>query len=247
MFIGKKMLAAKNSHQRDAFVKYNEDRHSYRVEYEVIISVTKLVHLCFPEFKREEVAVKKAKEQNIDINDVYKEWDYLMKMGTKYHKMIEDYLNNNSTACHSGFLDYHNSLLLKGYEPFRTEMTIWGNEIAGTVDALYQHKETKKLLLLDWKHCKKIYKTSVDNTKGYLFLDSLENCNYNHYMIQIGIYRYLLEKFYNYDIEDAYFVNIYNSTKAYAYKLRDYETYWKPLIIKILDFVFDNKDRIKNI
>jgi len=238
------MLSEKNKHERDQNVKYNDLYHTYRVEYNVIISVTKLVHLCFPEFDKDLIAEKKSLESGKSKDEIFKEWDELAKKGSEYHKMIENYLNNHSTACHSGFLSYHNELIAKGWEPFRTEMTIWGGEIAGTVDAIYRHKETKKLLVLDWKHCRKIYKTSLDNTKGFLFLDHLENCNYNHYMLQIGIYRHILEKYYNYDIEDAYIVNIFNAKKAYSYKLKDYKTFWEPLVLKLMDFVFNYRNQI---
>lgn len=240
------MLAEKNRHERDHNVKYNDESHTYRVEYNVIISVTKLVHICFPEFNKDIVAEKKSLIVGKTKEEVIKEWETLAKKGSDYHKMIENYLNSQSTACHSGFLEYHEELLAKGWEPFRTEMTIWGGEIAGTVDAIYQHKDTKKFLILDWKHCRKIYKTSVDNTKGYYFLDHLENCNYNHYMLQIGIYRHILEKYYNFDVEDAYVVNIFNAKRAYSYKLKDYKQIWEPLVIKLMDFVFTYKNQIIN-
>lgn len=241
------MLSEKNKHERDTNVKYNDDTHTYRVEYDVIISVTKLVHLCFPEFDKDKVAEEKAKKLETTKEEIFKQWEGLAKQGSTYHKMIENYLNGQSDACHSGFLDYHNELKNRGWEPFRTEMTVWGGEIAGTIDAIYQHKDTKRLMVLDWKHCKRIYKNSYDNTKGYLFMDQLDNCNYNHYMLQIGTYRYILEKYYNYDVENAYMVNIFNAKKAYSYKLKDYETFWKPLIIQMMDFVFSNKKHIQKI
>jgi len=240
------MLSEINKHERDKNVKYNDESHTYRVEYDVIISVSQLVHLHFPEFKKEEIAEKKAKDNNCDISVIYDEWKKLQEAGSTYHKMIENYLNGQTLAVHSGFLDYHNELKKRGWEPYRTEMTIWGNEIAGTVDAIYINKSTNKYLLLDWKHCRKIYKNSFDNTKGHLYMDCLENCNYNHYQLQISVYRYILEKYYNMEIQDAYFVNIFNSKKAYSYKNKDYETFWKPLVEKMLEFVIVNKKGIIN-
>ena len=86
------MLSQKNKHCRDENVKYCEETHTYRVIIDITISVSKLIHLCFPEFNKEEIAKKKAIDLNKSVSEIYEEWDELKKKGVEYHKMIENYL-----------------------------------------------------------------------------------------------------------------------------------------------------------
>jgi ATP-dependent exoDNAse (exonuclease V) beta subunit len=61
--------------------------------------------------------------------------------------------------------------------------------LAGCFDLLYLYKD--KYYLYDWKTCKKISMTSEEKMQEPF--DSLYDCNYTKYCIQLCIYRYILE------------------------------------------------------
>lgn len=53
--------------------------------------------------------------------------------------------------------------------------------------------------IYDWKTCRKIdMKNFYKDGKGFAPFDKLPNTNFSHYVVQLNMYKYMLEKFYKY-------------------------------------------------
>lgn len=84
--------------------------------------------------------------------------------------------------------------LLRNYEFIEAEKMIFSPELklSGTVDLIMRNKRTKNICVFDWKTNKKIDKENNWGDFGKEFLYHLDHCNYNHYSLQLNIYRKLL-------------------------------------------------------
>ena len=103
---------------------------------------------------------------------------------------------------------YQEHILQKGYIPFRTEMRLFTDKITkicGTVDLLairHDHPPPEKcqgvltLIDIDWKNSKQINIKSYNNQKGSGPCETLDDCNWSHYMLQQNMYKYILETWY---------------------------------------------------
>lgn len=161
-----------------------------------------------------------------DENDFKKAYDLILAnweenrisssgLGTDMHQAIEDYivsgkpLPDNIECLY--FTNFHNSMLAKGYIPFRSEQIVFDIDldIAGSADMMYTTKEWLKekptrVYLIDWKRSKEIrqrsFYTYQDGEKIYKVgkgvCSRLEDCNLQHYTLQLNMYKYLLEKHY---------------------------------------------------
>ena len=58
-------------------------------------------------------------------------------------------------------------------------------------------KKSGEYVLIDWKTSKRIDKSSFNGKKGIKKEScTIDDCNYNHYALQLSLYRYILEKYY---------------------------------------------------
>ena len=105
---------------------------------------------------------------------------------------------------------------LKGkYQPYRTEWTIFDEEIklAGSVDMCYTDK-ANNFYLFDWKRSKQIKKKN-NYRKGKYPLSHIDDANYWHYALQLNIYKYILEKNYIQVISSLYLVRLHPDQQDY--------------------------------
>lgn len=139
-------------------------------------------------------------------------------LGTKMHRNIELFYNgepHDTASTEFGyFLSFHESVSSLGWEMFRTEMTIWEetSRLCGSVDAIYVNtrKVPKVTLqewsrggpvlhvqLIDWKRSKEITMNGFNKFGKPPCAQQLEDCNFNHYKLQLNLYKYILELRYN--------------------------------------------------
>ena len=81
-----------------------------------------------------------------------------------------------------------------------SEVLVYSKElcIAGTMDVLMLNKDSEEHVIIDWKTSRRIEKKSFKGKKGIKKETSnIEDCNYNHYALQLSLYRYILEKYYD--------------------------------------------------
>jgi hypothetical protein len=131
--------------------------------------------------------------------------------GTKVHNDCERYLNglpvNNNSVEFGYFVNYVNMMTHYGWVPYRTEQKLWDEsvDLAGCADMLWCRPEDKgckhrKVFLVDWKRSKLIEMMNKYNIKGIGLMSEFDDCNYVHYQLQLNIYKFILEKYYDVEV-----------------------------------------------
>lgn len=167
-------------------------------------------------------------------------WRNASTLGTAMHELIELYFDSHAATLYEfmcrrtniidrapkepelgQFIRWHDEWLLpRGYEPFRTELRVFDSTlmICGSIDALFRHRTTGDLIMVDWKRSKGIAwpgytrarRTSPDED-GCLFewrsapvprwtknmfspFTDLVSCNYNKYWLQQLLYKHMIER-----------------------------------------------------
>jgi len=209
------LLEEKNAHPRDELIKFKEDGHIYtlNVNNEIVnpLSVTTLIHKFFPHFDADLILDKMFKSGKLNPKyegktktQIKAEWDENGKtasgLGTLMHADIERFLNDiqplNKNSIEFGyFMNFWTSLTntYPNLKPFRTEWIVYDEDknLAGSIDCILEN-DKGDLVILDWKRSKEIKYDNRFET-GYTPFNKLDNCNYNHYTLQLNIYRHLLQ------------------------------------------------------
>jgi hypothetical protein len=128
--------------------------------------------------------------------------------GTATHQDIENFFNGDPVLYpdskeHQMFLDWWRNYQEKHptHRPYRTECLIYDDNpncekvLAGSVDFL-AIDENGELHEFDWKRAKAINKDNKYK-KMYKPFNGLDDCNYNHYRLQLNFYRHVLETLYD--------------------------------------------------
>jgi hypothetical protein len=135
-----------------------------------------------------------------------KQWDKLAEEGTLIHNEIEQFIKNKvdvpTREKSKVAIKWIKKNFTDRYDVF-SEVIIYSKELAlaGSIDILLYDKEEKSYKILDWKTNKKIETSSYRNRMGtHKASSNLMDCNYIHYSIQLSLYRYILEEYYNLDV-----------------------------------------------
>ena len=165
------------------------------------------------------------------------------RLGTQMHRDIEYFMNNDIRDdgsqidyTHKDILDIHEfisentgvekpewSYFLNfvrdhpEFKPYRTEMRIYSEQlkIAGSIDMLYKNNDGS-FSIYDWKRSKEIQKYNI--YKKFSTTESvkhLPDLNFVHYSLQLHLYKYILEKNYNFKIKDLFLVQLHPNFKNY--------------------------------
>lgn len=187
------------------------------------ISVTGFIKQYFPSFDADQILdavdasrkpfwrrCKKYKGMNKkEIKALWKKnGDEARMAGTALHEAIENYYLLQLWSPSQGPTIYTPEWLqFKEYaddvkdKPFNVEWVVYSDKahsIVGTIDMVYIKKaEGKKLTLklVDWKRTKAIKMWAQDAGTGPCA--SVPNANFFHYSLQLNVYKYILENFYN--------------------------------------------------
>jgi len=82
-------------------------------------------------------------------------------------------------------------------------------KIAGTIDVLALDKKINQYDLIDWKTSKKIETSSFGGKVGTKpATNTIPDCNYSHYTLQLSLYRYILEEYYGLDINNQFIAHL---------------------------------------
>ena len=130
--------------------------------------------------------------------------------GTWMHYKFEAYLNRSVIKEHTTevrmFLRY--IATLKGVTAYRTEWTIFGEEerLAGSIDFVAK-MPNGDLVLFDWKRSKVLRTKYVNKFQSMKVpLHHLDDCQGNHYRLQLNCYKYLWEKYYGHIVASMHVV-----------------------------------------
>lgn len=229
------MLSEANSHPRDNLITFEESNHQYTIQNNECkpTSVTTLIHKFFPEFNADLIISKMMKSKNWpnskyfgmtpkEIKDLWeKNRDEAANLGTKMHANIENYFNGlehfTDTKEFSLFQDFWTNFckINSTLTPYRTEWVVYDEEckIAGSIDFVLKNQRDE-LVLIDWKRSKEIKKENRFQ-KGLPPFQEYDDCNYNHYRLQLNFYRHILETKYNQKIAGMLIVVLHPNQDKY--------------------------------
>ena len=131
------------------------------------------------------------------------EWDSAADYGTTVHDEIENWIKNGIEPVEQKAKNGKNWLenyQLKSNIDILSEIIVYSTElkIAGTVDILAKDNNTCQYELIDWKTSKKIETVSYGYKMGtHDVTKNVMDCNFYHYALQLSLYRYLLEEYYD--------------------------------------------------
>lgn len=224
-------LEDKNPIKRDGDVDFYERDHKYIVKgNKDYISVTTFIHNFFHKFDAEKVIEKNYKKWQNNNHPKYKGktkkeiksmWNKKAEKssnhGTDIHKKIEDYLNEliepTSDVEFQYFLNF-----LEDYtelEPFRTELIVYLEEVklCGTIDLVAKDKDDN-YYIIDHKTNDRIERNN-DWQKGLYPISHLDHCNFNHYSLQLSVYKSILESKYGIKVKGLYLLWLSKSNTNY--------------------------------
>ena len=234
-----------NPHIRDQCISFQELGHLYTINDTLITdkpdqsiqdrgytSVTTFIHNLFPKFDPEKIIPKMMNSKNwpnskyfgMTKNEIKAQWNENGKLaseaGTAMHEDIELFYNDVEISNDSVEFQYFNKYLKdhSDFTPYRTEWTVWDAEskICGSVDMIYINDDGT-LSIYDWKRCKEIKQTNNFQKCLHPSLKKLDDCNYEHYSLQLNVYKYIIEKNYGFKVKELAIVSMHpdNDNKSY--------------------------------
>lgn len=250
------MLKDLHAHPRDQRIVFQEDGHLYTISGlpKHPISVTTAIHRFFPVFDADQVIDKmmasykwpNSKYFGMSKPEIKRLWETDGKnassLGTAMHHSIEMFINTGQTPTQITpefqlFLKFWQALRTgtPQFFPYRTEWLIFDEEaqIAGSID-LALANEQGDLILLDWKRSKEI-KMVNEYQKGFGCFSHLDDCNYNHYTLQLNCYRHILEKCYGKQVVGMFLVILHPNNENFVLIPvnrweREMEDFWRDLV-----------------
>ena len=194
----------------DNNIVLNKDTHKYKLLTHPEInftSVTTYVEYFFEGFDAPKVATNLInnypKYADRTIESLIADWDAAAAYGTKVHDEIENWIKNDVEPQTIKAIQGKNWLQnyqMKSDIDISSELIVYSSElkIAGTVDILAQDNNTGQYELIDWKTSKKIETVSYGYKMGtHDVTENVMDCNFYHYALQLSLYRYLLEEYYD--------------------------------------------------
>lgn len=224
------------------FKFFPEDHHYEYKGNRVGISVTRLIEEYANEFNQEEIAKRVAIKENKLVQEILDEWEYKNQFscakGSICHEFVQHLWSNNEWLWsgfgrdeHENEMFYHTCDLIfdqahNFYDDYKLvlehiadEFVIGSEEydIASAVDHLFRNRHTNGLVLVDYKtnsyltgFNKKSYKKPMKSPLKHLNDDSL-----HHYYLQLSIYKYIIEKYTDLEIEEMFIVYMSENIENY--------------------------------
>tara|TARA_Y100000034_G_scaffold136409_1_gene212713 strand:+ start:19373 stop:20113 length:741 start_codon:yes stop_codon:yes gene_type:complete len=196
---------------------FDEENHKYYVGNEEYISVTTLIHSYFNKFDMQEVSKRYAEKNGLDQDEVIEMWkkngERASEFGNKIHFWGEELLKGKEVRIPEEdpiddydrkapkylkiMKKYIEQRFKEKYELIDVEKRVFSEEykVAGTIDILAKDKKTGEIVIMDWKTNKSLkFENRFQRGKGPLY--KMDDCNYNHYRLQLNIYKEILKNYY---------------------------------------------------
>lgn len=217
-------LAISHPHPRDQTITFEDSTHTYTIydsstnTYDSsFTSVTTWNHKHFEPFDEDKIISRmmngkrwnQSKYYGMTPDEIKAQWEETRQeassAGTKLHKDIELYYNQNSIDNSSVEFQYFlnfESMRKRRFptlEPYRTEWMIYHEDwrLAGSVDMVFRDICTDELWIYDWKRSKKITKTNPWQNAINPEINHIPDCNFWHYALQLNTYKAILENKYD--------------------------------------------------
>jgi hypothetical protein len=200
-------------------ISFKERAHTYFYKEKECISTTSLVGQYQKPFETEIIAARYAKKHNIPVIDVLKDWeekrDSAAIKGTHVHAYAE-YLFQNKVYEDPQISDIDPDLLRfvdNFYEDVRNRLILvkaemvvgdYGLGVCGMLDKFFYNPKYNELQIYDYKTNKEIKDHSPYGNKMINGLDHLDDCEMTKFSLQLGIYKYIIEKNTNISVGNCY-------------------------------------------
>ena len=93
-------------------------------------------------------------------------------------------------------------------------------------------KKTGQYNIMDWKTSKRISSKAFRHKKGnHTVTSNIDDCNFNHYSLQLSLYRYILETYYGFNIAEQMVIHL-EDNRCTGY----HAPYMKGHILKMLEY-----------
>jgi hypothetical protein len=209
------------------------------------------------------VLENKTNEDSIEI--IVKMWNdngiLQSQLGKVMHRKLELFLNNDNQELYndpekeiSHFLQFYKDYITDDLHVFRTEMMMFDDEskLCGCADVIFIEKSEEeyiplwqsgkrklKVFLGDWKRSKCISKTGY-NKWAKKPCQSLPDCNFSKYSLQLNLYKYLLEKNYDLIVQNMTIYVFHPNNDSYLdYEVKDYQFLIHQMIAKRIEANFE--------
>ena len=181
-------------------------------------SVTTFVGNFFEEFDAPMVASKLTathpKYKHMTADELLAVWRKKADYGTLVHEEIEYYIKDKEQPKDDRSIravKWLNGYKMQSSYKLYSEKIIYSKELqlAGTIDLLMYDESSDSYIIVDWKTSTKIDTSAYRGKTGnHEITRNLEDCNFNHYALQLSLYRYLLETYYKLKIRSQMIVHI---------------------------------------
>jgi len=223
-------LTDPTTHPRDERIFFDEEPHKYYIDGSTdgYISSTTLIHTYFKPFDAKQIAIQTFKKYHhvaghkyfgMTASEIETLWSNndAAQQGTKLHHDIENHINQNPTHNESEEFQYFLKFAddFQDLIPFRTEWTIFDevHKVSGSIDIVFKGKNGG-IILGDWKRSKEI-RYGNKYQYGVNGLEHVQDCNFNHYALQLNLYRYILETHYEQRVEGMFLVVLHPTNESY--------------------------------
>ena len=220
-------------------ITYHDEPHKYYVNDKQLISVTTILHKYQEEFDEAYWSKIKANEFNLSVREILRAWRFVNKKGTMKGSIIHDYTENrflNKIFPYPKQLIYKEfgfDPILSEYEitkrhvdkfykdvqgkliPIRTEMVIYDKKslIGGMLDMLFWNVKTQEFQIWDYKTNKEFTFKTNRRLKDELYI--LDDSDLNIYSLQLGMYKYIIEKYTGIKLGKSYLVWFSHNNENY--------------------------------
>ena len=205
----------------DKEISLKKDTHEYKLSTHPNIhftSVTTFVEQFFEGFDAKKIASKLianySKYSNYTVESLIAEWKQKADYGTHVHNEIESWIKKKIQPKELKSINGKNWLenyQKKSNSDIFSEVIIYSTElkIAGTIDIIAKDNSTGFYELIDWKTSRKIDLNSYKNKMGtHITTNHVMDCNFYHYSLQLSLYRYILEKYYDFNIKNQLIIHL---------------------------------------
>ena len=201
-------------YSKDNRVVFYERTHSYFLESKKLTSITKYISNYKPFFDKDKISKNYALKHGLEQKEVLKEWDRKAKesttMGSYVHRVFEEYILNKTIIdtnlypkCKTALKFISDYFESNQITPIETEYIVYNEEYAGQIDCIVKNKD-EEFFILDWKTNEEIKMGNHwQSMKGKF--QQYDDCNYNHYSIQLRAYQKMCKE---YDIKDCFIVHL---------------------------------------
>lgn len=199
-------------YSHDGIVGFDHDTHTYWKGADQLKGVTTFISQYKTPFDIEEVATTYAKKNGLNRIDIMAGWKEKGRIaredGTAVHNFIEAYCETNifpevdspKKLAASAFIArfFMSGRLI----PVAVEEIVYGRRLASQIDMIAKNPAGEHFIL-DWKTSKEISRESYGKFMKMPY--TIPDCTFNHYSLQLSIYRQLCTR---YEIKDTFIVHL---------------------------------------